>query len=52
MQNQKGNKKYEAILFDVVGTLLSKNPTDIQVFAKRCQEAGIVLDIEIAKIGW
>ena len=52
MANQKHSKRYEAVLFDVEDTLLTKNPADFKVFAKRCQEAGLVLDIEIAKIGW
>jgi len=52
MANERDSKRYEAILFDVGDTLLTKNPADFQVFAERYQEAGIVLDMERAKIGW
>lgn len=49
MVNQKNSKRYEARLFNVGDTLLTKNPADFQVFAERCQEARIVLDMERAK---
>lgn len=37
--------KYGAVLFDVGDTLLTKTPTDFQVFAGRCQEAGISIGL-------
>lgn len=49
---QKNSKRYEAILFDVGDTLLTKTPTDFQVFAGRCQEAGISIGLDVARKGW
>jgi len=44
MASQKCSKRYDAILFDAVGTLLSKKPEDFEVLAERCKEVGIILD--------
>lgn len=52
MTGQKGRRRYEAILFDVGDTRLTKTPTDFQVFAGRCQEAGILIDLGAARKSW
>ncbi|SOH04610.1 hypothetical protein KSMBR1_2113 [Candidatus Kuenenia stuttgartiensis] len=52
MKNQKSNKRYNAILFDIVGTLLTRQSADFQVFAGRCQETGITIDLDTARRGW
>lgn len=52
MTGQKGRRRYEAVLFDVGDTLLTKTPTDFHVFAGRCQEAGISIGLDAARKGW
>lgn len=52
MVSQKDGRRYKAILFDVGNTLLTKTPPDFQVFAGRCQEAGILIDLGAARKSW
>ena len=51
VSNQKGIKRYEAILFDAGDTLLTRRPADFQVFAGRCREIGITIDLDTSRRG-